>query len=200
VRGSGRRPVRAGIALAGLALTVAGCSSALPLGPTPAPAPTPHHLSSPIVLQTMLSKQPGPAGGCPSGYTTLTGPGLDYAGASGTCYRKTGKPVTITVAGITLHEQRPPGSQNQPVVYAVNVTLPAAGTAALTAITTTSYDSRDPIAIIVAGEIWGIPYTQQPFTQGQFEIAAQSKNQALQLEHTLLPSALSCRGSSTFAM
>jgi hypothetical protein len=189
VRGSGRRPARAGIALAGLALTVAGCTSALPLGPTPVPAPTPQRLSSPIVLQTMLSKQPGPAGGCPSGYTTLTGPGLDFAGASGTCYRKTGEPVTITVAGIALDEQRPPGSQHQPVVYVVNITLPAAGTAALTAITTSAHDSGDPIAIVVAGQIWGIPYTQQPLTQGKLEIAAQSRNQALQLEHTLLHSA-----------
>ena len=42
------------------------------------------------------------------------------------------------------------------------------------------------IAIIVAGQTWGVPFTSQPLTNGQFVIAAQSKDQALQLRRILL--------------
>jgi hypothetical protein len=72
-RGLGRHPAGAGIAVAALALTCAGCSQILPLGPAP---PAPRHLASAVILQLVLSQPP--ADGCPDGYTTLAAPFTDY--------------------------------------------------------------------------------------------------------------------------
>jgi hypothetical protein len=65
---------------------------------------------------------------------------------------------------------------------------PAADNAALLAITTKAFHSRDQIAIIAAGKTWAVPNVASPFT-GQFEIPAQNAKQALQLQRTLIPSA-----------
>jgi hypothetical protein len=216
VRRSGRRPAGAGIAVAALVLTVAGCTGhVLPLGPVPVPTPVPRHLASAIVLQLVLSQPGEPGGGCPAGYATFSGPGTDDPGVPGVCYRKTGKPVTFTSAAVTLNQQpagsgpvqqpagsepvqaqQPVGSQQvqqpagsgpgQPAGYPVLITLPAAGAAALAAIDTKALDSQGLLAVIIAGQTWGTPFVMLPPVNGQFGISTQSRNQALQLQRILL--------------
>ena len=190
MRGPGRHPARAGIApaalaaLAALALSCAGCSHILPLGPAPA---APRQLASAIILQLVLSQPPSPAGGCPAGYTTLSAPFADYPEVPDACYRELGQPVTITSAAVAMSYQ--PASNQQPAVYGLTFTVSAAEAPALTAITTKAFDSRDPMAISTAGQTWGVTLTAGPFTNGQFGIWVQSKNQVLQLQRELLPPA-----------
>jgi hypothetical protein len=179
-RGSGRRPAGAGVALAAVALTCAGCSHVLPLRPAP---PAARQLASAIVLQVVLSQPPSPAGKCAAGYATLAAPAANFPGVSDSCYRKVGQPVTFTSAGVN-NVYQPAGNQ-QPAVYGLAITLPAAEATELTAITTKAFHSRDQIAISVAGETWAVPFTA-PLTQGEFEIGAQTENQVLQLQRTLL--------------
>jgi hypothetical protein len=182
VRRPGRRPTGAGIALATASLTIAGCSQALPLGPTPA---TQHHLASAIVLQVVLGQPSSPAGSCPAGSARLPRAAEEFPG-SAQCYRRIGKPLRITSAAVRYVQQ--PAANQQPANYGLVISVPAADRAALLAITTTAYHSRDPLAVIVAGKTWGIPNVAGPFT-GRFEIPAQSANQALELQRTLIPSA-----------
>lgn len=201
--GPGRRPAgaavaRTAIALTALALTVAGCSQVLPLGPAPTATPTPRHLAAAIVLEPGLSQPGTPGGKCPAGSVMLSGPGTPLTSAAnsstgptaGPCFRQLGKAVTFTSAGITLDEQ-PAGTEpgQHSAVWELRITLPAAEAAALTAITTKVAATRNQIAIIIAGETWGLPFTRQPLTNGQFVIAAQSRDQALQLQHILLQAA-----------
>ena len=173
VRRSGKRLASAGTALAAVALTVAGCSHALPLGPTPAGQ---HHLNSAIVLQIVLSQ---PAGSCPTGSARLPKAAEQFPG-SGQCYRRLGKPLTITSAAVAYLQQ--------PANYGIGITVPAADKAALMAMTTKAYHSHDLLAIIVAGQTWAVSYVEVPFT-GRFEIRAQNAKHALQLQRTLIPSA-----------
>lgn len=181
-RQSGKRPASAGIALAAAALTVAGCGHALPLGPAPAAQ---HHLASAIVLQIVLSQPSSPARRCPAGSARLPRAAGEFPG-SGQCYRRIGKPLTITSAAVSYIQQ--PAANQQPANYGLAITVPAADQAALLAITTKAYHSHDPLAIIAAGQTWGIPNVAGPFG-GRFEIPAQSAKQALQLQRTLIPSA-----------
>jgi len=178
---------RGRLAVAALALTVAGCGHLLPLGPDAPPAPGP--LASPIILQLVLSQPPLPAGGCQAGYATLSAPGPGFPGVSGACYRKTGTSATFTSAAVTLYLQ-PAGSRpvQHPTMWGLTITVPGAEAAALTAITTKSYDTRDPVAISIAGTTWAVPLTSAPLTNGRFQIMTQSKDQALQLQRTLVPS------------
>lgn len=195
MRGSGRHPAGAGIALAGLVLTVAGCSHVLPLGPAPAATPAPSHLASAIVMEPGLIQPQAAPNVCPAGSVVLSGPGTPISSPVGdstgtptaVCYRRLGQPVTFTSAGVTLYQQ-PAGTEpvKHPAMWMLRVTLPAAEAAALTAITTKAFDSRSQIAIIVAGQTLGIPLTNQPLTNGQFDIPAQSRSQALQFQRTLL--------------
>ena len=83
-----------------------------------------------------------------------------------------------------------PATNQQPALYGLNFTLPAAEAAALTAITTTAFDSRDQLAISTAAKTWGVTLTAAPFTNGQFGILVQSENQAFQLQRILIPPAL----------
>jgi hypothetical protein len=213
VRRPGRQTARAGIALACLALTAAGCSQVLPVGPAPAATPAPRHLASAIVMQPGLTQPGAPSIGCPGGSVALSGPGTtnvtstgDYtATTTGLCYRQLGKPVTFTSAGVTVYQQPagnqpahnlPPCSQpagNQlvkvPATWLVRITLPKAEAAALSAVTTSAFKAKTQIAIIVAGQTWGIPFTNQPLTSGQFDIAAQNQAQALQLQRLLATAA-----------
>jgi len=182
VRRSGKRPASAGMALAAVALTMAGCSHALPLGPTPAAQ---HHLNSAIVLQIVLSQPPTPAGSCPTGSARLPKAAGQFPG-SVQCYRLLGKPLTITSAAVTYLQH--PATNQQPANYGLAITVPAADKAALMAITTKAYHSHDPLAIIAAGQTWAVPNVTVPFT-GRFEIRAQNAKQALQLQRTLIPSA-----------
>ena len=179
--GSGRRPAGAGIALAAVALTCAGCGHVLPLRPAPA---APRQLASAIVLQRVLGQPPSPAGNCPAGYATLAAPAANFPGISDSCYRKVGQPVTFTSAGVNNVYQ--PAANQQAAVYGLAFTLPAAEAMELTAITTKAFHSRDPIAFSVAGKTWQVPLTGAPLTQGQFEIAVQSKDEVLRLQRTLL--------------
>jgi len=177
VRGTGRRLSGAGIALAAVA-AVTGCSHALPLGPTP---PSQQQLARPVILQTMQSRSASSSGSCPAGYTEIA----TYGNAgSGECYRKYGKPLTITAAAISLYHQ-PAGPQGQPSMYAVVVTLSGARAAALTTITTRAYQRRDALATVVAGKAWSIPNVLGPITGGRFEIPASSESQAIQLQRML---------------
>ena len=184
MRGPGRHPARAGIALAALALACAGCSHILPLGPAP---PAPRQLASAVILQLVLSQPPSPAGGCPVGYTTLSAPFTDYPEVPDACYRNLGKPVTFTSAAVTMAYQ--PATNQQPALYGLNFTLSAAQAAALAAITTKAFDTRDQMAVSTAGKTWGVFMTAGPLTNGQFGILVQSENQALRLQRILLPPA-----------
>ena len=86
------------LAAAGIALTVASCSSVTPIGPdNPASPVRPRHLGSPIILQAMRSQPATAAGACAAGWaavSALGNPDQDL------CYRKLGTPVTITSAGV----------------------------------------------------------------------------------------------------
>ncbi len=84
MRGPGRFPTRVSMALAGLVLTVAGCSQALPLGPAPAPLPVPSRLASAIVLQPGLSDPGASVSKCPVGSVALSGPGAINGAPGGT--------------------------------------------------------------------------------------------------------------------
>jgi hypothetical protein len=182
---------------AGLMLTIASCGHLAPLGPDPAATmPQPHQLRSPFVLQAMLVRQPTPAGACPAGYVTL--PGAN----PGTCYRKTGTPVTFTSAAASPVSPQPanapvsPQPANTPVavvpgptVYAFTITLPAADVPALTAVTTTAADAKGAMTISIAGKTWALPIVEQPFTSQQLPIPLPSRSQALQLQRLLVASA-----------
>jgi hypothetical protein len=175
-------PAGAGLALAAAALAIAGCSQALPVGPTPAAQ---HQLASPIVLQVVVSQPSSSAGSCPAGSASLPRAAEEFPG-DGRCYRRHGRPLRITSAAVTYYQQ--PAVNQQPANYGLTITVPAADRAALMAITAQAYHSRDPIAIIVAGQTWGVADVAAPFT-GHLEIPAQSANQALRLQRTLIPSA-----------
>jgi hypothetical protein len=129
---------------------VAGCSQALPIGPAPA---TQHHLASAVVLQIVLSRPSSPAGGCSAGSARLPRAAEDFPG-SGQCYRRIGRPLTITSAAVAYVQQ--PAANQQPASYGLAITVPA------------------------AGKTWGVPNVGGPFT-GRFEIPAQNAKQALQL-------------------
>jgi hypothetical protein len=178
---------RGRLAVTALALAVTGCGHVLPLGPDASPAPG--HLAVPIILQLLLSQPPLPAGGCQAGYATLSAAGPDLPGASGACYSKTGTQVAFTSAAVTLYLQ-PSGSEpvQHPTLWGLAVTVPGAEAAALTAITTKAYDTRDPLAISVSGTTWAVVMTAAPLTNGRFVFMTQSKSQALQLQRTLVPS------------
>ena len=189
-RGSGRWPARAGLVLTGLVLTVAGCGHVLPLGLSAIPVPS--RLASAIVLQPALvapSSRFLPVHGppspvtCPAGYATL--PAGDQPPGSAGCYRKLGPPATFTTAAVTVFRQ-PTGPHGQHAQYVLRITLPAAGAAALTAITTNVADTQEQLAIIIAGQAWGAFVTQKPLTSGEFGIPVQSLNQALQLQRIVL--------------
>jgi hypothetical protein len=205
VRDLGKLPAGLGVALAGLVLTVAGCGQVLPLGPAPAAAPAPRHLASPIVMQPGLSQPGASASRCPAGSVALSGPGALTAAPIGTspgtpvtspstpvgvCFRLLGKPVTFTSAGVALYEQ-PAGSEpvQHPASWGVSINLPAAEASALTAVTTKLAGTQGQLAIIIAGQTWAMPVTQQPLTNGEFVITTQSRSQALQLQRSLLQSA-----------
>jgi hypothetical protein len=187
-----RRPAGIGLVLAALVLTAAGCSHVLPLQPTPAAT---QRLTTPIVLQTVLGQQQAEQPGrCPPGYATLPGPGAGFPGLAGPstgpaipgggqCYRKTGEPVTITAAAVTLFEQ--PAVKQQPTIYGLRISLPSAEAAALIAVTTEAYNSQYQLATLVAGQNWGVAFVAQPFTTGQFEIPTQSRDQAVTLQRML---------------
>ena len=189
---------RAGAALAGLVLTVAGCSQALPLGPAPAAPPTPSHLASAIVLQPGLTDPGASVSKCPAGSVALTGPGATNGPPSGAgpvsspstptgvCFRTLGKPVTFTTAGVAVAEQ-PARSQpvQQPASWVVRINLPAAEAAELASVTTRLAGTQDQLAIIIAGQTYAMPVTLQPLTGGEFAFSAESKNQALQVQRLL---------------
>jgi hypothetical protein len=198
MRGPGSFPTRVSIVLAGLVLTAAGCSQALPLGPAPAPAPAPSHLASAIVMQPGVSDPGAPVSKCPAGSVALSGPGALNAPPggsspvsspstpSGVCFRLLGKPVTFTSAGVVVAEQ-PAGSQpvQPPASWMVRIYLPAAEAAELGAVTTKLAGTQDQLAIIIGGQTWDMPVTLQPLTSGEFAIGAQSQNQALQIQRLL---------------
>jgi hypothetical protein len=171
------------LAAVGIALAAAGCGSHVtPLGPEP---PPPRQLGSPIVLQPMRSEPATAAGRCPAGYVAAP------VSSGGGCYQPFGTPLTITTAAVAPVPSRrpvPPGQQPGPPQYGFMITLPAAGRAALKAITTTVYDAQGYLDVSVARRIWLIPKVLQPFTTGQFEISVPSRNQASQLQRLLLPS------------
>ena len=162
----------------------------LPLGLSAIPVPS--RLASAIVLQPALvapssrflpaQGPPSPAT-CPAGYATL--PAGDQPPGSAGCYRKLGTPATFTTAAVTVFRQ-PAGPHGQPAQYVLRITLPAAGTAALTAITANVAGTQEQLAIFIAGQAWGAFVTPKPLTSGTFEIPVQSLDQALQLQRTML--------------
>src|SRR5215469_1641069 len=83
------------------ALTMAGCGQALPLGPAPAAQ---HRLASAIVLQMVLSRPSTPSGSCPAGSARLPRAAAEFPG-SGQCYRRIGKPLTVTSAAVSYIQQ-----------------------------------------------------------------------------------------------
>jgi hypothetical protein len=157
--------VLASLLAAGLMLTVAGCSHGTP-------APAAHVLTrarSPFVLKAVLVAPTAGAGGCPAGSFALSG-------GPGRCYRQLGTPVTITAATVgpvitdALHFKG---------LYGFWIVLPAAGVAALQAITTTAADAHANLAISVAGRGWLLPIPGRPFTNGQLEVLLPSRGNSL---------------------
>jgi hypothetical protein len=166
---------------AGLMLTAASCSHITPLGPDAMPQP--HHLRSPLVLQSMRSQCFG-------------------------CYGpKTGAPVTITSAGVSqVYPFRPPsppgpGQQAVPVEYGFWITVPAAEVPAVatvipadsgtpgppTASAVTGADTTP--AISVDGRTWVLVGSNTTrFADREFEVFLSSRNQALQLQAILAAS------------
>jgi hypothetical protein len=96
--------------------------------------------------------------------------------------------VTFTSAAVTLYLQPAGGEPAHPAMWGLAITMPGAEAAALTAITTKSCDTRDPLAISISGTTWAVVLTPAPLTNGRFQIMTQSKNQALQLQRALVPS------------
>ena len=178
------------LAAACLTLAVAGCSHLTPLGPDAAAAmPPPRHLGSPIIVQVMRSQPPMAAGGCRAGLRSLSGPGADPSA----CYRPVGTPVTITsaaVSSVSLLPPPPPGHPAGPAQYGFTVVVPAADVAAVTALITQAYDSRDAFGVSAAGKLWQAPQIAGPFPGQQLQVAFLSKNQALQLYRILVPPSL----------
>lgn len=195
------------LAAAGIMLAVAGCSHLAPLGPVP---PQPQHLGSPIILQAMRSQSGSPSGGCPAGslaFVNPSGVGIGFRPISptaagppkasratapaGSCYRKLGTPLRITIAAISqvsaFHPPPPPGGGPAPTQYGLVITLPAAGAAALAAVTTRAFHSKGYLDISVAGKTWLLPQVSQPFTS-PLQILLASRNRAFHLRHLLIPS------------
>jgi hypothetical protein len=178
---------RGRLAVAALALIVTGCAHVLPLGPDAPPSPS--RLAVPIILQVVLPQPPLQGGGCQAGYATLSAPGPDFPGVQDACYRKTGTPVSFTSAAVTLYLQPAGGEPVQrPTMWGLAITVPGTGAATLTAITTKSFATGDPVAFSIAGTTWAVVMTGAPLTNGRFVLMTQSKNQALQLQRTLVPS------------
>ena len=104
------------LAVAGIVLAVAGCSSVTPLGPDPAATmPQPSHLRSPVTVEAMRSQPLSPKGGCPADWVALPAPGP--AGVGSACYGKVGTPVTSTSAGVTsvsTYQPPPPPTAGRP--------------------------------------------------------------------------------------
>ena len=187
-----------GVALAGLALTVAGCSQALPLGPAPAAPPAPSRLASVIVMQPGVTDAAASVSDCPAGSVALSGPGATGGAPAapgpvtspstpgGVCFRTLGKSVTFTTAGVVVAEQ-PARSQPapQPASWVVRINLPAAEAAELAAVTTRLAGTQDQLAIIIAGQTWAMPVTLQPLAGGEFSFGAESENQALEVQRLL---------------
>ncbi len=189
------------LAVAGIVLAVAGCSSVTPLGPDPAATmPQPSHLRSPVTVEAMRSQPLSPKGGCPAGWVALPVPGP--AGVGSACYGKVGTPVTSTSAGVTSVSayQPPPPPDGGPAVpggYAFTIVLPTADAATLTAVTTmvtgpqTGTSPSSPagpaFAISVAGKTWLLDEWAGQTSKGQLQIILPSKNQALQLQRLLAP-------------
>jgi len=175
------------LAAAGLIFAAAGCASVTPLGPAAAAAPPPpRHLGSPIVLQAMLSQAPpAPPAGCPAGWATISAPLLSPS----PCYRKLGTPVTFTSASVSAFQPKNPPGQPvmQPGMTGLLITLAAADRAALTALTTSAYNSQGSVAITVGGKVWAVPVQEAPLTGGSFSIALPA-SLARQLQHLLVPS------------
>jgi hypothetical protein len=176
------------LAAVGLALTVAGCGHITPLGPDSAASmPPQRHLASPMIVQVMRSRPPGPARGCPAGWITVS---LPPGAATMPCYRPVGKPVTITSAAISpVSTYRPaPNHPKAPTSYGFTVAVPAADVAAVTAVIKQAYDSRGAVGISVAGKLWQAPQVLTPFPGQQFQISLLSRKQALQLRRVLTSS------------
>jgi hypothetical protein len=180
------------LAAAGIALTVASCSHITPLGPDTAPRPS--QLRSPIVLEAMRVQNPATPGKCPAGYAEILSPGGPTISGPGPgpvfspCYRALGTPVTFTSAAVSPYRPRTPAGQSEPSgTSGLLITVPAATSAALTAVTTTAYNAHGAVEISVAGKAWALPMAMAPLTHGQFAIGLPS-SQALQLQRLLIPS------------
>jgi hypothetical protein len=179
-----RSSVLAGVLVAGLMLTVAGCSHDAPAPAAPA-APALSPARSPFVLKAVRIQPATGAGGCPAGSVALSG-------GPGQCYRPLGTPAMITSAGVgpvitdALHFQGLDGFW---------IILPAADVAALQAVTTTASSAHANLAISVAGRGWLLPIPGRPFTNGQLEIflpktnnsLPSRNNQVLELHRILVP-------------
>lgn len=91
----------------------------------------------------------------------------------GQCYRRLGKPLTITSAAVTYLQQ--PAANQQPANYGLAISVSAADKAP-------GWRSRQrPFTR-------GVAIVESPFTS-RFEIPAQNANQALHLQRLLIPSA-----------
>jgi hypothetical protein len=189
--------VLASVLAAGVMLTLAGCSHLTPLRPDPAATmPPPHQLRSPLVLQDMRTQGPAPAGGCSAGYVTFPG-----GPSPGMCYRKTGRPVTITSAGVSpvssFRPPVPPGQQAVPIQYGFWITLPAADMPALAAVIPAASGPPGPPtarvatsaatipAVSIAGRTWVLIGFATRFTDRELEVFLPSRNQALLLQRML---------------
>jgi len=102
-------------------------------------------------------------------------------------FRPVQAPVTIISAAVSLGPTASPASPSAapPNWYGLLITLPPAGRAELTAVTTQAYNAQGAVDISVAGKTWALPMQLAPITQGAFTIMLPSKDQALQLQRVL---------------
>lgn len=192
------------LAVAGIGLAVAGCSGIAPIGPTQAPGPTAvaqatpvgpaprvilYRLGSPIILQVMRGQPATAAGGCPAGL--VAAPPRSPGAAPMPCFSPVGTTVTITTAGISevSADQQPTPPAGQPAFYGFMVAPLAAQVAAVTALIRQAYNSHGALGVTVDGKLWQATQVPSPFSGQQFQIALQSRDQALQLYHLLVPAA-----------
>jgi hypothetical protein len=73
-------------------------------------------------------------------------------------------------------------------LYGFIVAVPGADLAAVRAVIRQAYDTHSAVGISVAGKLWQAPLVWRPFPGQHLEITLLSRNQALQLHRTLVPS------------
>jgi hypothetical protein len=148
----------------------------------------PRAVAAPPRLQRSHAGQ----GGTPAPPAPPPGPGAPPppppAGAA--CFLPAGKPLTITSAAVSsvVTYPPPPGTPKGPVTYGFLVGLPAADSAAATAVFNQAYRLGADVGLSVAGKLWQARQADRTTSVQGAQILLLSKTQAVQLHRLLVPS------------